>query len=44
MLPTINTSDIHVVTDSDPGSLSLGKFKKKKKTINTPENTRVMAK
>lgn len=30
MLPTINTSDIHVVTDSDPGSLSLGKLKKKK--------------
>lgn len=43
MLPKINTSDIHVVTDSDPGSLSLGKFKKKK-TFNTPENTRVMAK
>lgn len=43
MLPTINTSDIHVVTDSDPGSLSLGKLKKKK-TFNTPENTRVMAK
>lgn len=43
MLPKINTSDIHVVTDSGPGSLSLGKFKKNK-TLNTPENTRVMAK
>lgn len=35
MLPKINTSDINVVTDSDPGSLSLGKFKKKKK-LSTP--------
>lgn len=34
MLPKINTSDIHVVTDSDPGSLSLGKLKKKK--LSTP--------